>query len=294
VGKELMAKREKQFTTQIIASLRAAGVRAPYKIPDPQFGGGRMRYAEKRPCDVIGTLPGGRALHMEVKQREMSDATGLPFAFAPSALAGHQREHLSAVSCNGGAAIVALVSWQVRSAWNLYLWEWSDFVQATYYLKQSISQDQLRATPSLPRLKPGKLGWDLSEHVRRWTGDLVYLSAPYGGSRTNLAFALDELCWAQTQTQWGLRVQAPWIPSAHAGYRRADREEDWLHRGGVEVEERVLRGYRAVYHCGIYDDEPPSPGMQREALFMVNRLNGRVYRRYSHGIQETTDSYRGH
>lgn len=162
-----MSRKEAEFTTQLVASLIAAGVPDAYKIPDPSFGRSAGGGGSKRPCDVIGTLPGGRSLRIEVKQQRNSETTGRVLGFSPRRLEEHQARHLREVWELGGCAVVALVAWTSRVSWNLYLWTWGEFVDATHDLKRPIEQCDMMQTKYRPRSK-GR--WNLYDDVCVWSG----------------------------------------------------------------------------------------------------------------------------
>lgn len=163
-----MAKREKEFTTQLIASLVRAGVEDAYKIPDPPWIKGRSFGSRERPCDVIGTLPGGRSLHIEVKQARASEANNQVLGFSPKELKEHQQEHLALVDRLGGVAVVALVSWAPRSHWHLYLCPWPVFRLMTSRCTKTITAETMRTAPYIEREKPSKRGWNIETYVKAW------------------------------------------------------------------------------------------------------------------------------
>lgn len=185
-----MANKESDFTTTLIASLRRAGVADIDKFPDAQIPPrnpvcpkckaplpSHRRYNRPRPCDLSGTLPGGRGLRVEVKVKQASLATGRPLGYNPNATRGtgrdlpqHQRDSLTATAATGGCAVIALVSWRSQMAgqrgfWRLYLWSWSEFMELTQACRNPILANEMYAQPYLERQTPTQLEpyWELDE-----------------------------------------------------------------------------------------------------------------------------------
>lgn len=93
---------------------------------------------------------------------------------------------------------------------------------------------------------------------------LVYLSHPFGGQPENLEAAVNWLAWAHEYTEWGLRVQAPWVASAMAGLLGILSEQDWEQGGGHDIERQTLKGYSAILLVGR-SITALSRGQRREA-----------------------------
>lgn len=181
-----MASKEATLTTVLVKSLARAGVADPWKIPDPPRSEARVNkltgqeYRTARggpnPCDIIGVLPGGRALRIEAKQMPLSHTGRVP-AFNYKRLAAHQHLHLHEVMDAAGCAVVALFVWRKQALgqkWvkRLYWLPYRPLLAEWTLHGDSIPGSVMSAKTPVPvRLKGQAFdGWDLSTEIAKAAG----------------------------------------------------------------------------------------------------------------------------
>lgn len=183
-----MASKEATLTTELVKSLARAGVTDPWKIPDPPRSEARVNkttgqeYRTARggpnPCDVIGVLPGGRAVHIEAKQMPLARTGQVP-AFNYKRLAPHQHLHLHEVADNGGCAVVALFVWRTQARdqkWvkRLYWLPYRPLLEEWTLHGDSIPGSVMSAKTPVPVQTKGDRGafdgWDLRAEIAAASG----------------------------------------------------------------------------------------------------------------------------
>jgi penicillin-binding protein-related factor A (putative recombinase) len=149
-------KKERQFCTEVINSLKACGA-AAYKIPDmpASFGGDQMRFSAPKGVDIIACHH-GRSLLIECKfYREFK-------GFGLTQLRDDQIKTLDAFSAAGSSAYVFLNIWMANQENRCLIFEWSWFKQIQQHAGKCIPKKEIETYPYLK----GKKGlFDLTEFL---------------------------------------------------------------------------------------------------------------------------------
>ena len=136
-------KKERQFCTEVINSLKAGGA-AAYKIPDMPFRAGdssdKLRFNKPKGVDIIGCY-GGRSLAIECKfYREFK-------GFGTNQIRPDQVATLDDFQSAGGAAYVFLNVWQPNRENRCLIFEWSWFKHVQQVAGKCIPKKEIEAYP---------------------------------------------------------------------------------------------------------------------------------------------------